>query len=396
MPNPETQEKASLYVLGLMSPAERAEFEVEQEANPALQAEVRSFQVNVEALALAAVPMTAPPGCFARIQEKIEGRFFQRWPHSRSPWMMLGWPLAASLALSWAISSYHFSSSRSEPKTSQPAARDTMDRRAATTPEAEPAVLEPPPAVELERQRVENARLQDALKREQVTKLTLLDRLGRQEARGRMLEDRVRSLIEVQPGMSRLLVFNMRDPRAKPPSFNVLEDPSQILANEANKRLSPSNQTPDNPLSGFNHVGVSTPNNNYETDAKTDATRSPATATNQISGPINLQNPPAPTVTNVPLTGAVILGYDQAVLNGYLLMNGTPPLTDSQNLQLWAWDGQHRQSVGLLPKMSNGAVQVNFKLDNLDFVPNRFFVTIEPAGGSMQPSGPVVLDGPGN
>lgn len=396
MPNPETQEKASLYVLGLMSPAERAEFEAEQEANPALQAEVRSFQVNVEALALAAVPMTAPPGCFARIQEKIEGGFFHRWPHSRSPWMMLGWPLAASLALSWAISSYHFSSSKSEPKTSQPAAGDTMDRRVATTPESEPAVLEPQSAAELERQRVENARLQDALKQEQVTKLTLLDRLGRQEARGRMLEDRVRSLIEVQPGMSRLLVFNMRDPRAKSPYFNVLEDPSQILANEANKRLSPSNQAPDNPLSGFNHVGASTPNYNFETDVKTDATRSPATATNQIPGPVNLQNPPGPTVTNVPLTGAVILGYDQAVLNGYLLMNGTPPLTDSQNLQLWAWDGQHRQSVGLLPKMSNGTVQVNFKLDNLDFVPNRFFVTIEPAGGSMQPSGPVVLDGPGN
>ena len=72
MPDPQTEEQASLYVLGLLDPAETRDFESRCRCNPDLREMVRDLKVNLEAMALASPPLQPPPDTYQHVWQVIQ------------------------------------------------------------------------------------------------------------------------------------------------------------------------------------------------------------------------------------------------------------------------------------------------------------------------------------
>ena len=90
---------------------------------------------------------------------------------------------------------------------------------------------------------------------------------------------------------------------------------------------------------------------------------------------------PAPgsqgNVTYAPSCGAVMLD-----------VTGLPDLPDNQTYQLWALKGQEARSLDVLPDASAGQSQLVTKTTQPG--ENAVAITVEPAGGSAQPTLPIV------
>jgi len=94
-----------------------------------------------------------------------------------------------------------------------------------------------------------------------------------------------------------------------------------------------------------------------------------------------LELTPAPgsqgSVTYAPSCSAVMLD-----------VTGLPDLPDSQAYQLWALKGQEARSLDVLPEASAGDQQLVTKTTQPG--ENAVAITVEPAGGSAQPTLPIV------
>ncbi|RPJ19238.1 MAG: hypothetical protein EHM33_30590 [Chloroflexi bacterium] len=91
-------------------------------------------------------------------------------------------------------------------------------------------------------------------------------------------------------------------------------------------------------------------------------------------------------------TGFVIVGADGR--NGALVVDGLPPLDESQEYQLWlVRDGQKTSgAVFSTDEESYGGTRIRSSRSLLEY--SAVDITIEPAGGSSQPTGARVLGGP--
>jgi anti-sigma-K factor RskA len=91
-------------------------------------------------------------------------------------------------------------------------------------------------------------------------------------------------------------------------------------------------------------------------------------------------------------TGYVLISEDGD--NGALVVDGLPPLDKSQQYQLWLIRDGQRTSGALFStdEKNYGGTRIRAPRNLLDY--SSVGITIEPAGGSLQPSGPKVLGGP--
>jgi anti-sigma-K factor RskA len=91
-------------------------------------------------------------------------------------------------------------------------------------------------------------------------------------------------------------------------------------------------------------------------------------------------------------TGFVLVGADGR--NGALVVDGLPPLDENRQYQLWLIRDGERTSGAVFStdEESYGGMRIKAPGSLLEY--SAVDVTIEPAGGSLQPTGEVVLGGP--
>ena len=91
-------------------------------------------------------------------------------------------------------------------------------------------------------------------------------------------------------------------------------------------------------------------------------------------------------------TGFVLISADGE--DGALVVDGLPPLSESQEYQLWLIRDGTRTSGAVFSTDENsyGGTRIRAPRSLLDY--SAAGITIEPAGGSLQPTGPRVLGGP--
>jgi hypothetical protein len=105
--------------------------------------------------------------------------------------------------------------------------------------------------------------------------------------------------------------------------------------------------------------------------------------------------PPAPAA-DLPDQGPLIWSiYDESRGEGRFVVSGLPPAPEGQAYQVWFEDARSSSPItaGLLPALDRGAGQVGFSLTP-GISPVRYRITLEPATGSAQPGGKVILTGP--
>jgi len=90
-------------------------------------------------------------------------------------------------------------------------------------------------------------------------------------------------------------------------------------------------------------------------------------------------------------TGFVLIGADGR--DGAVVVDGLPPLGESQQYQLWLIRDGQRTSGALFStdEESYGGMRIRAPDSLLEY--SAVDITIEPAGGSLQPTGTQVLDG---
>ena len=92
-----------------------------------------------------------------------------------------------------------------------------------------------------------------------------------------------------------------------------------------------------------------------------------------------------------PATGFVIIGANG--MNGALIVDGLPALAENQQYQVWLIREGQRTSGAIFStdEQSYGGTRIRVEGSLLQY--SSVDVTIEPAGGSPQPTGPQVLGG---
>ncbi|HWB03668.1 MAG TPA: anti-sigma factor [Verrucomicrobiales bacterium] len=106
--------------------------------------------------------------------------------------------------------------------------------------------------------------------------------------------------------------------------------------------------------------------------------------------------PAEPPAANAADQGPLIWSiYDESRGEGRFVVNNLPPAPEGKAYQVWFEDVRSTTPItaGLLPPLDNGAGQVGFSLTP-GISPVGYRITVEPAAGSAQPLGPVILTGP--
>ena len=88
--------------------------------------------------------------------------------------------------------------------------------------------------------------------------------------------------------------------------------------------------------------------------------------------------------------------FDETTGAGSIVLGNLPAAPEGRAYQLWLTDSgqQNPVSVGLLPELEGGSGRVFFDTLAPGFAPSGYFLTLESAAGSTQPSGERVLSGP--
>jgi anti-sigma-K factor RskA len=102
--------------------------------------------------------------------------------------------------------------------------------------------------------------------------------------------------------------------------------------------------------------------------------------------------PLSPPDAESPATGFVLISADGD--DGALVVDGLPPLDEDQQYQLWLIRDGTRTSGAVFStdEKEYGGTRIRAPRPLLDY--SEVGITIEPAGGSPQPTGPRVLGGP--
>lgn len=126
-------------------------------------------------------------------------------------------------------------------------------------------------------------------------------------------------------------------------------------------------------------------------------TRPPADFTPPPAG-TDVPVPPPVTTPPAPETAAVRAFpiFDESTGEGSIILQNLPAPDAGKTWQLWFTDPEISApfSPGILPPLETGSGRVFFDLGRTGYAPASCFLTQEPAGGSAQPTGPVVLKGP--
>ena len=421
MVDQKAEEQASLYVLDLLEVHEKRAFEIRRREDPELERMVRELQVDLEGLALAVGPAAPGPRVFERIIEEVEGKpkttlFFG--------WVRLGLPLAACLALGWLIATLtiprNYRTHPQAPGTAEPRSDTALTNPSVTQKTKGPATMDGASGTNavqalLAAQKKELQRLDDAYHKEQARNQALAGRVNDLSRRTAFMEARIREYTQGQPGLKRLTIIDLGDPKNRASGPSLAEDAGRILATDASSRLGFSTGQTTNHDGGANpSIDSSKTTLPILVDAGAGRNLPPATfgqnaalAPNAASnGQAASETPATSTGTNLnnaakqteaaagpPQAVAIV---DQTSQIGTLIVQGLPPLADNHVYQFWATDPQYAQpvTVGFLPILVSGGGQFSFSLPGMNLVPTRFTVTLEPSSGSPAPTGPVILDGP--
>jgi anti-sigma-K factor RskA len=102
--------------------------------------------------------------------------------------------------------------------------------------------------------------------------------------------------------------------------------------------------------------------------------------------------PLSPADAQSTATGFVLISADGE--DGALVVDGLPPLGEDQQYQLWLIRDGTRTSGAVFStdEKSYGGTRIRSPLSLLEY--SAVGITVEPAGGSPQPTGPRVLGGP--
>jgi anti-sigma-K factor RskA len=102
--------------------------------------------------------------------------------------------------------------------------------------------------------------------------------------------------------------------------------------------------------------------------------------------------PLSPADTDSSATGFVLISADGE--DGALVVDGLPPLSEDQQYQLWLFRDGERISGAVFSTDENsyGGTRIRAPRSLLEY--SSVGITIEPFGGSLQPTGPRVLAGP--
>jgi anti-sigma-K factor RskA len=102
--------------------------------------------------------------------------------------------------------------------------------------------------------------------------------------------------------------------------------------------------------------------------------------------------PLSPAASDSAATGFVLISADGE--DGALVVDGLPPLGEDQQYQLWLIRDGTRTSGAVFStdEKSYGGTRIRAPLSLLEY--SAVGITIEPTGGSPQPTGPRVLGGP--
>jgi anti-sigma-K factor RskA len=435
--NDSHDERAAEYVLGQMDPRARAEFEARLAASPALRAEVQELETACEALALTAPQLRPSRRAWRGIVRRTssagqEGRtghgLWADWV--RFVWRS-GWAVAACLALAWWLQTLK----RAEEN--QPEAPSFAERQE-PVPFQRPTNPGPPtpdnPTPEVRPQSTELAA--SSTNDPQYPARTGLD--AREEARRmrewvQQLADEVadlhRKLVRettLPPGANRLQLFRLFPTNA--PSTMSMDLTGPTLAAEQQRALERwlagalaeqlvllGENSPQNPDPAPND-GAQSPNDPSPPaqTATNLASLNPGTANSTFevvelaSAPAALTPPPLGESTDRPAAALDPVAMADVVNAGvgfYSPDTGIGTITISvsrrqehQTLQFWALDNESGGGPISLGVTDSSAtfLMVNFSM-NPGLVTNPgFFVTFEPPGGSVTPTGPVVVRPPAN
>lgn len=104
--------------------------------------------------------------------------------------------------------------------------------------------------------------------------------------------------------------------------------------------------------------------------------------------------PLASPLANLPRTRGAAL-WDPTQHRGLLVTSELPVVAESLDYQLWlaTAPGAAPVSAGVFKTDSHGSARLTFASDSAVAGPVSYSLTIEPRGGSTQPTGPVVLSG---
>jgi hypothetical protein len=97
----------------------------------------------------------------------------------------------------------------------------------------------------------------------------------------------------------------------------------------------------------------------------------------------------SPQPTTPPAAGWIV--WSPANQRGFMVVHYLPALPVGKTYQLWAMTGQQTRSASVfqVDTVGHAALMVPVAVAH----PDRFEVTVEPAGGVTVPSGPVLLHG---
>jgi anti-sigma-K factor RskA len=397
MADSRTEEQASLYVLDLLEAQEKRDFEERRRVDPEVDHLVRELQVGLEGLALGVAPAVPHPRVMEKILEEAQGRSRAQLMVS---WLKAGLPLAACLALGWLIATYTIPRHYRVPGSAASTAGSGNSTRSVPPGSARlPVSLSGSNAVadgstlqaQLAAQQKEVQRLGEAWQREQARNQALTSRVNDLTRQAASLEARQRQYALAEPGLKRLTIIDLRDPRHRTTGTTLADDANRILTADAAARLGAANSFVANQDSG---AGTVADNSKSLNPTATDtATR--GSTTNTVSTGFTPPPPTTASTDSTPTPQAVAI-VDLSLQSGTLVLQGIPPLPDNHVYQLWANDPQYPEPllVGFLPALANGSGQVSFSLPTGYVIPTRFTVTLESGLGSTTPAGLVILDGP--
>lgn len=117
----------------------------------------------------------------------------------------------------------------------------------------------------------------------------------------------------------------------------------------------------------------------------------------QFSGAVSGVGGLSPQSVDATSNASALVLWDASNQEGLLSISGLVDAPEGSTYQMWVKPADSDAapiSAGLLPEFDNGAGQAVFNLtgENADVV--EAFITVEPAGGSDTPTGPIILNGP--
>ena len=412
MLDPQTEEQASLYVLGLLDPAETRDFEIRCHRNPGLREMVRDLKVNLEAMALASPPLQPPPDTYQHAWQVIQNDTVIPIPFRSGlrPWLATAAALAACLAAGLLV--WHFLWRQNDPKRyftfnrSDPGLSSNRSRPARGSASPAPSIQDgatvtPPLTLPVRANPQELKRLNTQLQRERERNRALASRLSELEQNATNLENRLNRYLQGSADSKHLVITSMRHPLSQASGLAFGRSIDELLAKEAWNQLAMAQTKPStSPATDVTtsrepvYIGsLSAPTS--LTPSQSTVPNSMTAATDAFAG--NSAEKQTGAAENAGVFPIGVALYDQTEQTGSLIVQNLPLPPANQCYQVWAFDLNSNQpwNVGLLPSLPNGNGQANFSLPVANFFPTKYVVTLEPLGGSPAPTGPVVLTGPG-